>query len=138
MTTQLSAFFVYGTLQRGEVRDGMWPAPPISICWATTRGRLYDLGPYPALAEGDDLVRGELWQIAPGDLLTTLEKLDEIECFGQDGVDLYVRREVECRTDDGHTHRAFAYFIADPQTIAGAALVTPQSAGWCRWSRHAN
>lgn len=135
MQSEPAALFVYGTLQRGEERADMWPHPPTSIEWATTRGTLYDLGPYPALTPGDSLVRGELWHIAPADMPATLEALDEIECYGQDGVDLYVRRIVECQTDANVTCRAFTYFIADADVVSSAQVVPPRAAGWCHWSR---
>ena len=60
--------FVYGTLKRGEVRETSWPRQPVSIEWGTLAGRLHDLGPYPALVEGEDKVLGELWQVEPADL----------------------------------------------------------------------
>jgi gamma-glutamylcyclotransferase (GGCT)/AIG2-like uncharacterized protein YtfP len=57
---QLSGVFVYGTLQRGGVRERCWPRKPIYVEVARVRGALYDLGPYPALVEGSDFVAGEL------------------------------------------------------------------------------
>lgn len=51
--------FVYGTLKRGEEREAMWPRWPVRVEAATTLGILYDIGPYPALAAGDDVVEGE-------------------------------------------------------------------------------
>lgn len=129
-----SAVFVYGTLMRGEERAGMWPHAPLRIDEATIRAALYDLGPYPAITQGDDSVRGELWCLAEADVPATLAALDEIECFGQGGVDLYVRRIVDCRLDDGNVHRGYAYFIANPAALARGVRLTPGAAGYVRWS----
>ena len=130
-----TAVFVYGTLMRGEQRAAMWPCAPLQVDEATIRAVLYDLGPYPAITEGDDVVRGELWRLAEADMPATLASLDEIECFGQGGVDLYVRRIVDCRLDDGSVHSAYAYFIADAAVLDRGARVMPGPSGQVRWSR---
>ena len=127
--------FVYGTLKRGEERAEMWPREPVKVDEATVRGRLLDLGPYPALTDGDDVVAGELWHLRPEDVEITLRVLDEIECFGQDDVDLYVREVVECTLADGDTQRAYAYFIYNLANVVGARVVQPGASGSCRWGR---
>jgi gamma-glutamylcyclotransferase (GGCT)/AIG2-like uncharacterized protein YtfP len=131
----IAAIFVYGTLMRGEERAGKWPRPALRIEPATIRAALYDLGPYPAITDGDDLVRGELWHLAEADLPATLAALDEIECFGQGGVDLYVRKTVEARTDDGGIVLAHSYFIADSAVLRRGVRIVANAAGWSRWSR---
>ncbi len=95
MHDQPQALFVYGTLKRGECRQERWPRPPVEVRAATLRAALYDLGPYPAIGTGEDLVAGELWFIAAEQMDETLRVLDEIEGFGQGGTDLYTRRD--CR-----------------------------------------
>jgi len=127
------AVFVYGTLRRGEVREGCWPRRPTRIEWATVRGRLHDLGPYPALVAGDDVVLGELWHLAAVDLAPTLDVLDDIECYGHGDVDLYVREVVECRTLDGRPVTAQAYCFAAPDEIRNAPVVAPDDRGFCLW-----
>ena len=133
MTLEPLPIFVYGTLKRGEERARCWPRPPRLVEPATTRGRLFDLGPYPALVEGDDRVLGELWHIEPADMEATLKTLDAIECFGVEEVDLYVRRVVDCETVAGDTIRAYAYFLANPTELGGARAVPPDAAGLCHW-----
>jgi gamma-glutamylcyclotransferase (GGCT)/AIG2-like uncharacterized protein YtfP len=128
-----AAVFVYGTLMRGEQRAGMWPRPPLGVEPATIRAALYDLGPYPAITHGDDLVRGELWRLADADVTETLLALDQIECYGQGGVDLYIRRIVCCTTDCGETQPAHTYFIADPQTVNRGRRIPPGQEGWSHW-----
>ena len=125
--------FVYGTLQRGQKRAAMWPCTPLWITRATTRGRLYDLKRYPALVEGEDCVAGELWEIAADDVARTLEALDRIECFGQDDVDLYVRRTTNCEMYDGHSVVAEAYFFAHPEELPESLRILPDEEGICRW-----
>ena len=51
-----SRVFVYGTLQRGEALSHLWPHAPVAVVPAIVPGRLHDLGPYPALVAGADLV----------------------------------------------------------------------------------
>jgi gamma-glutamylcyclotransferase (GGCT)/AIG2-like uncharacterized protein YtfP len=135
MNSENLPIFVYGTLKRGEERDPLWPRRPRLVQWATTRGRLYDLGPYPALVAGDDLVLGELWHVEPEVLELTLKALDRIECYGIDDVDLYVRRVVFCQTLQGQTHRAHTYLFAHPDEITHAPVL-PDNAGLCHWSGH--
>ncbi len=136
MSQEHLPIFVYGTLKRGEVRERMWPRQATMIELATTRGRLFDLGPYPALCDGDDLIAGELWHVNAEHLAVTLDALDEIECYGKDDVDLYVRRIVECRTSDGHVRRAYTYFFADPSLLKDRQRMMPNAAGVCLWQRH--
>lgn len=128
--------FVYGTLKRGEEREPMWPRPAIEVERATTQGRLFDLGPYPALTEGTDTIDGELWRVAGEDLEATLAALDEIECYGNDDVDLYTRRIVQCQTESGDIQKAYTYFLAAPNELADRSPIPPDRDGKCRWSAH--
>ena len=130
----VTSVFVYGTLQQGEERAACWPHAPQSITPGEIRAALYDLGEYPAIIDGDDRVAGELWQIAPQHLDATLQALDAIECCGQDGVDLYVRRVVECRTAHGPI-AAFTYFLADEAIARTYPRVLPGADRLCRWHR---
>lgn len=135
-STNIHAIFVYGTLQQGEERAPLWPRSPLSITPATIAAELYDLGPYPAIVTGDDVVGGEVWQLAPRDMAITLEVLDEIECFGQEGVDLYLRKVVNCLLEDGETVTAFTYFLADEPLARRHCRVLADSDGVCRWHRY--
>lgn len=126
--------FVYGTLKRGGVRETKWPHPPAEVRSATCRAALYDMGPYPAIGEGDDLVAGELWFLPPEHLDDTLAVLDEIEGFGQGGTDLYVRRIVECEDDAGQTQRAYTYFYANERWLLSGRRIPPGDDGLCRWT----
>ena len=124
--------FVYGTLKRGEEREGMWPHAPSEVRFATTRAGLYDLGPYPALGDGDDLVAGELWFIAKQHMEHTLAVLDEIEGYHQRDDDLYLRRKVVCEEDAGDSHPAYTYFYA--HDLSHATRISPNADGLCVWT----
>ena len=127
--------FVYGTLQRGEERSNRWPHAPVCVERATIRGQLRDLGPYPALIDGDGIVLGELWTLDATHFDETIRVLDEIECFGNEDVDLYVRRVVECTTTDGESKRAYTYYFGDPDAVKNVPVVTANQDGVSHW-RH--
>jgi gamma-glutamylcyclotransferase (GGCT)/AIG2-like uncharacterized protein YtfP len=125
--------FVYGTLQRGQSRASHWPLAPVEVQPATVRGRLFDLGPYPALVSGDDWVLGELWHFQPEHIDPTLAVLDAIEGFGQEGPDLYRRGIAECHELGGPVHRAYAYWYARYQDLDPLPPVRPNAEGYCVW-----
>jgi gamma-glutamylcyclotransferase (GGCT)/AIG2-like uncharacterized protein YtfP len=128
-----TAVFVYGTLKQGHVRSGRWPRPPQSIAVATIRAQLFDLGPYPGILPGDDLVAGEMWCFQPDDMRETLAALDAVEGFGQGGRDLYLRRVVEAVDEQGVGRAAYAYFFARPDKMQAAIRLAPGPDGRCRW-----
>lgn len=132
--TEHLPIFVYGTLKRGEVREQMWPHAPAEVREATLQAALFDLGPYPAITDGNNQVAGELWHVTAEHMDATLAALDEIECYGQGGVDLYVRRVVTCRDAAGEEHSAWTYFYADEEALASRSRVAPDENGKCRWS----
>ena len=136
MADEYLPIFVYGTLQRGEERSGQWPHPPVTVQRATMQGIIRDLGAYPALSEGEGTVLGELWTVELIHFRETLRVLDEIECCGQEDVDLYVRRIVSCTMENGEQQRAHAYYFADPQAIYDKPLVSPDEHGVSHWRRH--
>jgi gamma-glutamylcyclotransferase (GGCT)/AIG2-like uncharacterized protein YtfP len=129
--------FVYGTLQQGEVRSNRWPHAPEKIEPATIRGQIRDLGPYPALIDGDGIVSGELWTIGAGKFDETIRVLDEIEGYGNEDADLYVRKVVDCVTADGERKRAYTYYFANPSAIRNSPLVPANSDGVSHWRRRA-
>ncbi len=136
MPQTTDSIFVYGTLQRGEQRAHCWPRSPLCIDWATVRGELHDLGEYPALVAGEDLILGELWRFAEPDLETTLAVLDHIEWFGQDDQDLYVRQLLPCRILSGDQRQVYTYRFAQPSEIALSPIVMPDPDGFRRWTKH--
>ncbi|MCG5536062.1 gamma-glutamylcyclotransferase family protein [Ectothiorhodospira mobilis] len=68
--------FVYGTLLQGLRHHGVL-AGAQCLGHAHLRGRLFDLGPYPALRPGPDRVRGEVYRVDAA----TLAHLDRLEGY---------------------------------------------------------
>ena len=128
-----TGFFVYGTLKRGELRESAWPHAPVAISPASVTGQLYDLGPYPALAEGTDRVLGEFWAFKPEDMAATISSLDHVEGYAQSPHDLYERRPVACELADGSHVLAWAYFFARLARLTSASRIEPDGDGVCRW-----
>ena len=112
MEAQPHAFCVYGTLKRGLSNHHLIAESVREVVPATIQGRLYDAGPFPALAAGTEAVRGEVLMVEPSALPHLLTVLDELE--GYDPVDpdgsMYVRRIVSAATDDRDVVAAHAYF----------------------------
>ncbi len=115
---ETNAFFVYGTLKSGFCRQSAWPFPPESFQAAYVRGKLFDLGPYPGLGEGEEWVRGEIWTIEPRYLKATLQVLDQIEGYEGTPDDLYQRKIVTAYQEDGTGVQAYAYFFSQWKRIA--------------------
>ncbi len=134
MTEQPHAVFVYGTLKRGEVRERCWPRKPVAIDEANVRGALYDLGPYPGLVDGDDVVAGEVWRFAEADMQATLRALDEIEGFRKCENDEYRRAVITCDTAVAQV-KAWTYLYARIEELQASRRVKSDEAGVCRWSK---
>lgn len=116
--SNLSHFFVYGTLKSKQCRESCWGESPLQIQPAWTVGELYDLGPYPGMLHGQDRVLGEVWTF-PRSLATQVRQtLDAIEITDQPGVpNLYNREVIPVEALDGKSFRAQAYFYAQSSQI---------------------
>jgi gamma-glutamylcyclotransferase (GGCT)/AIG2-like uncharacterized protein YtfP len=132
---EITSFFVYGTLKRGQLRESCWPHAPRSIQAAYVRGSLFDLGPYPAMTTGEDWVAGELWTFAARHIETTLQTLDQIEGY-QPGraLNLYLRSVLPVFTQPGlavdPVHRAFSYCMSRSQVPLNAIAISGPVASW--------
>ncbi len=125
-----NAVFVYGTLKKSHLRGGLWPRRPVRIDRGIIRADLYDLGPYPAVEEGDGWVLGEIWQFVPADMPETLAVLDAIEGYDpRNARNEYVRRLVNVSFDLGdsanHQESAYAYFMGTPEVAKKARKISP-------------
>jgi gamma-glutamylcyclotransferase (GGCT)/AIG2-like uncharacterized protein YtfP len=110
---ELTAFFAYGTLKRGFCRENCWPKPPRKVQKGWIQGKLFDLGPYPGLAEGLEWVEGELWVISPEHMDVTIQQLDAVEGYDQDAdEDLYTRKTVEVLLENGSKALAYTYYFS--------------------------
>ena len=112
MDAQPHALFVYGTLKQGLSNYHLIAAFVRTAIPATIRGRLYDVGPFPALAVDDEVVHGEVLTVEPIALPHLLAILDDLEGYYPDDPtgSMYVRRIVTAATGDGGAVEAHAYF----------------------------
>ena len=119
-----SAFFVYGTLKRGQANYPLIAPYLRAVEPATVRGLLFDHGPFPALVEGEGRVRGELVTLDPAGLEATLPIIDRLEDFRPDDLagSMYLRRVVEVEMAGGGRVPAYAYFYnRDPRDLRPVA-----------------
>ncbi|MBC8214921.1 MAG: gamma-glutamylcyclotransferase [Candidatus Marinimicrobia bacterium] len=127
----MTTLFVYGSLKFGEMNhDRIFGGFDIKVTPAWTYGKLYDLGCFPALTEGNNKVYGELIEF---DNLEILKKVDYLEGFK--GVNhshnYYERRMVDVFVGDD-TVKAWVYFLSDEQIkqYDGKIIV---SGKWIDW-----
>ena len=106
----MQKFFVYGSLKCGEMNhDRIFGGFDIKVTPAWTYGKLYDLGYFPALTEGNNKVYGELIEF---DNLEILKRVDNLEGYrGENSnYNFYERREIQVFSDINEV-RAWAYFL---------------------------
>jgi len=128
----VSSFFVYGTLKQGQCREHCWPADPLSVRPAWTRGQLFSRPDYPTLIPGDDRVLGELWQFDDRHVGKVIASLDRIEGANQPGQpDLY-RRDLFAvfNLDDELLGQAFVYLYETNPEIEGFTRVIGDQIEW--------
>jgi gamma-glutamylcyclotransferase (GGCT)/AIG2-like uncharacterized protein YtfP len=105
-----SALFVYGTLKRGEINHALISPFARSIEPATIRGRLYDVGGFPALVDGDEIVHGELVWVEAETMASLMAILDRLENYqaAAPQSSMYIRQIVKvcCR---GVPQTAYTY-----------------------------
>jgi gamma-glutamylcyclotransferase (GGCT)/AIG2-like uncharacterized protein YtfP len=102
--------FVYGTLRAGagHPAHALLAARGRPLGNAEVRGRVDMIDGYPALRDGDAVVRGELWEI-DGDF-TDLDAYEEVAA----GPPTYLRVQAEVSCDDGSRVRAWLYRWSEP------------------------
>ena len=120
----IDAFFVYGTLLRGESRfNVLRPFGPACILLARTFGRLVHLGGFPGLidlAEDEQMVEGEFVRMA--DVAGAIRALDQIEgfCGYSTGDSLFRRTILIVDVGEGRIRRAWTYrYARDPREAQG-------------------
>lgn len=126
--TETSAIFVYGTLKRGQIRARCWPRTPRAIQQGFCRGQLFDLGPYPAIVPGEDVIAGEIWHFTADDLEATLDTLDRIEGYrGPGSRNLYERVVVQVfdwpNLEDTSSCIAYTYQLRESILPPGALRI---------------
>lgn len=120
--------FVYGTLRSSSDNSAYKYISEhfMLISEAKVKGRLYDLGNYPAAIKSEDenFIMGELYALKEeGDFELAIEQLDEYEGLNtEDGeVPLYRREKVDVHHNKGIS-KAWVYWynkeVTDQQLIA--------------------
>jgi len=108
--------FVYGSLKFGENNHNrIFSGYDIKVRPAWTYGKLYDLGYFPAMTEGENKVYGELIEF---DDIEILRKIDYLEGYrGENSnFNFYDRKEIEIFADKNEV-RAWAYFLNKSKII---------------------
>ena len=106
--------FVYGTLKFGEINHNrIFSGYDIKITPAWTYGKLYDLGYFPALTDGNNKVYGELIEFDNPEIL---QRVDYLEGFRGDNHphNYYERRMVDVFVG-GNKVKAWVYVLSDEQ-----------------------
>ncbi len=106
--------FVYGTLKQGfGNHDRIFGGFDIKITPAWTYGKLYDLGCFPALTEGNNTVYGELIEFDNPEILRRVDCLE-----GYKGTNhphnYYERRMIDVFVGSD-TVNAWVYVLSDEQ-----------------------
>jgi len=114
-------FFVYGTLKHGESRGGLWEeilGDSYYVLPATIKGDMYDLGFYPAVIEGEGVIKGEAICVPSDMSIQVRDLLDRVEGYrGPDSpYNLYNRIEVEIFTE-ADVFTGTTYFYACPDRL---------------------
>ena len=119
------SLFVYGTLKR-------CPGHPLATELAAralkgpepawVRGRIFDLGPYPALVLGGGRAFGELWRLRPGSGF--MKELDRYEgCSDKDPEPQeYGRQRLLARLEGERLRCAWAYVYRWPLSPGASAI----------------
>jgi gamma-glutamylcyclotransferase (GGCT)/AIG2-like uncharacterized protein YtfP len=115
----MKKIFVYGTLLKGLERNSALDSSKY-LGPAIIKARLFDLGSYPGIAEGDNDVVGEIYEVDE----QTLNNLDAIEGYRESAPEssLYLRKPIAARMlSNGSEVCAETYFYssANEKTIGG-------------------
>ncbi|MDC3283380.1 gamma-glutamylcyclotransferase [Planctomycetota bacterium] len=115
----MNKIFVYGTLLKGLERNTALASSKY-LGPALIKARLFDLGSYPGIAEGDEDVVGEIYDVDE----ETLNNLDAIEGYRESAPEssLYLRKPIAARKlADGTSTDVETYFYSCPneKTIKG-------------------
>jgi gamma-glutamylcyclotransferase (GGCT)/AIG2-like uncharacterized protein YtfP len=112
--SEITNLFVYGTLMPGESNFRQIEKYVIDQQPGTIEGILVDLGAYPALLEGNGVVKGVVLEIDAD----ALEITDRIEGYHPErNRCLYLREEVVVQLESNEDVAAWTYLFAKPDAI---------------------
>ncbi len=120
--------FVYGTLRQGagHPMHRLLLSHAGLVGRARYRGRLFDLGSYPAALPDDSgqwKIAGELYRIhAPGPLLAQLDRYEGCAPESPKPHD-YHRERQEVTLEDGSSVKAWIYLFTQPLPAEGASII---------------
>ena len=122
--------FVYGTLKVGESRGNLFQSEingKYKIEKATIKAKLYDLGPYPAIVVGNDIVYGEAVILQEGLLDKMLPILDRIEGFyGENNPHNLYDRVTTKAYGEGEQTDVITYMFSKPSILDTYARHLPE------------
>lgn len=114
MSDPTTHLFVYGTLRPGSGHPmaDFLAARARRVGRARMPGRLYDLGPYPAMTAESGWVQGELYELhEPGD---TLAALDRYEGCPDGREAAFEREQCYAMMEGGASVAAWVYYYRGP------------------------
>jgi len=112
--------FVYGTLKSGQSNYPLIQDLVRFTMNASIHGKLYDLGPYPAVIPGQASVYGEL--VAFTDFAEAIRRMDDLEDYYGPGhpSNEYDRLLIAAKTSDGLEHSCYCYFYKDALSVSAS------------------
>ena len=135
-TVERLPFFTYGTLMPGQVNAYLWGQSARALKTAVfPRGRLYDMGHYPMLVEGEGgPVRGVLVFVNVDVYEAMLACVDALEGFDADAPHASAYRRVArpVLAEDGRSLRAWVY-LGHRRFVRGCPAIT--SGDWAAYAR---
>jgi gamma-glutamylcyclotransferase (GGCT)/AIG2-like uncharacterized protein YtfP len=107
--------FVYGTLRKGYANHRIISDYVKRITPATIRGWMFNLGPYPAVVQGDGYVEGELIEFKEAEFEKAFQVMDRLEGFSTPGslYNHYERITTEAITRDKRKEECFVYIYSN-------------------------
>ena len=127
----MTTLFTYGTLKRGfQNHHRIFSDYDRKITPAWTYGKLYDLGYFPALTDGNNKVYGELIEFDNPAILKRVDYLEGFRCVNHPH-NYYERRMVDVFMGSD-TVNAWMYFLSEEQVkrYGGKIIV---SGKWIDW-----
>lgn len=129
--------FVYGTLREGFYNfERILKGRTTNIQLATIEGYdMLNLGSYPGIITGDNVVHGELLSINPNVYLQTLQVLDKLEGYdpSQKSKSLYHREIQKVKLEDGTVVDAYIYIYNRKRGITGFSPI--ESGNWVTYEK---
>ena len=137
MESKSLVVFTYGTLKPGEERFYIIEPYLSSTKNAKLYGvQLWDLGAFPGITKGDEVVEGTLLEFPEEHADRILHTLDRIEGYNEIDPDnsLYIRKEVVVETEEGKV-KCFTYFLQNKSSKVSVFLSSVRKMEETSWTR---